>query len=138
MFLPRTFSYDWHKQHCLERFPGIEIDPFRMNNEWKFDNLLYKNTSRIVFANGLRDGWSTSSITNISSDGDSNGSNSTLPYNLNTQIHVMNFPNGAHHSELKAGLYPNPSDTPDILHGYEEATHVLSTWLDEIYSLQQN
>merc|ERR1711967_123801 len=50
MFLPRPFSYEWHERHCLERFPGMKVDPFRMNNEWKFDDLLWTNTSRIVFA----------------------------------------------------------------------------------------
>ena len=123
MFLPRHFSYEWHNQHCEERFPGIQVDPYRMSNEWGFDDLT--RTSKIIFANGMRDGWSTSSITN-----------KTLADKEYDNIHIINFPNGAHHSELKMGIYPNPTDTPDIVHGYKEATDVLTLWLDEIYTLQ--
>merc|ERR1712070_892215 len=129
MFLPRPFSYEWHERHCLERFPGMKVDPFRMNNEWKFDDLLWTNTSRIVFANGLRDGWSTSSITSVANNNNDDGGESRQQ-----QIRVLNFPNGAHHSELKGGPYPNPKDTDDILQGYDDATDILSTWLDEIYA----
>ena len=125
MFLPRHFSYKWHKQHCEERFPGIQVDPYRMSNEWGFDDLT--KTSKIIFANGMRDGWSTSSITNV-----------TLANKEYDNIHIINFPNGAHHSELQHGIYPNPTDTPDIVHGYKETTDVLTLWLDEIYSLQIN
>ena len=125
MFLPRHFSYEWHENHCKARFPGILVEPYRMNQQWGFEDLT--KTSRIVFSNGLNDGWSTSSITNATEM-------ASAKYN---EISVLNFPNGAHHSELKAGVYPNPNDTPDILEGYEQATMVLSSWLDEIYALQQ-
>jgi len=125
MFLPRPFSYEWHEDHCQTRFPGITVDPHRMNNEWDFSNLT--KTSRIVFANGLNDGWSTSSITNATSVSDAMGYH---------ELFVVNFPNGAHHSELNR-LYPNPRDTDDIVEGYQTGTEILAGWLDEIVALQQ-
>jgi hypothetical protein len=115
MFLPRHFSYDWHKQHCHERFPGIRVEPFRMAMEWGFNDL--SRTSRLLFANGLHDGWSTSSI--LKDD--------------NPDIVTINFPNGAHHSELRRH-YPDDSDTDDIVQGYETVIKVLGGWLEEIYS----
>lgn len=78
MFINREWSYFWHKQHCHERFPGVPVEPFRMVNEWHFDDIT-KSGSKILFTNGLNDGWSTSSILNV--DG-------------NPDLAVVNFPNG--------------------------------------------
>merc|ERR1712070_1011568 len=39
MFLPRSFSYEWHADYCHRRFPGVPVDPYRMVDEWKFDDL---------------------------------------------------------------------------------------------------
>mmetsp|Transcript_658 Transcript_658/g.1409 ORF Transcript_658/g.1409 Transcript_658/m.1409 type:complete len:361 (+) Transcript_658:157-1239(+) len=126
MFLPRPFSYEWHEEHCRERFPGIAVEPYRMNDQWGFADLT--KTSRIVFANGMNDGWSVASITNATEVSDALGFR---------ELVVLDFPNGAHHSELKAGPYPNPSDTPDILEGYQKATEILSGWLDDIAANQE-
>ena len=94
-----------------------------MNEQWGFEDLT--KTSRILFPNGMNDGWSTSSITNVTE--------AERNYN---EIAVLNFPNGAHHSEL-SGKFPNPNDTIDILHGYDQVTNILTTWLDEVYSLRE-
>lgn len=115
MFIPRTFSYEWHKEHCKERFPGVPVEPFRMAMEWMFNDL--SQASRILFANGLHDGWSTSSVL----------------YSQNPEIVVLNFPKGAHHSELRNN-YPDPQDTPDIQEGHEEVKRVLGSWLEQIYA----
>ena len=128
MFLPRHFSYEWHENHCNARFPGIVVEPYRMNQQWGFEDLTKSKTSRLLFVNGMNDGWSTSSITNATEMADAS------KYN---EITVLNFPNGAHHSELQHGVYPNPNDTADIVEGYQQSTKVLSAWLDEIYALQQ-
>jgi len=124
MFLPRHFSYEWHEQHCKARFPGIIVEPYRMNQQWGFEDLT--KTSRIIFGNGLNDGWSTSSMTNVTE----------LEGPKYDQLKVLNFPNGAHHSEL-AHTYPNDYEMPDIVQGYDDATDILAGWLDEIYAQQQ-
>eukprot|EP00536_Pseudo-nitzschia_multiseries_P008929 jgi/Psemu1/306141/fgenesh1_kg.237_\ len=128
MFLPRTFSYQWHEEHCLRRFPGIKVEPYRMNREWGFggDRGLSRKFSRIVFANGMNDGWSTSSMTNATE----------LAEPAYSEVRVLNFPNGAHHSDL-SHVYPNPNDTDDILEGYDHAKQILGGWLDEMAALQQ-
>lgn len=113
MFIPRHFSYEWHKEHCHERFPGVRVQPFRMAMQWGFNDL--SRASRLLFANGLHDGWSTSSI--LKED--------------NPNIFIINFPNGAHHSELRRH-YPDPEDTEDIVAGYETIKKTLGGWLDEI------
>lgn len=118
MFLPRPFSYKFHEENCLRRFPGMTIDPYRLNDEWGFSNL--GNSSRILFANGMKDGWSAASVTEVSKA------------ERHHELSVINFPNGAHHSELKSGPYPNPKETTDILDGYQTVTETLSRWLEEI------
>ena len=123
MFLPRPFSYEWHEENCLRRFPGMTVDPYRLNDEWGFSDL--SNTSRIFFANGMKDGWSAASVTEISAAEEQH------------EIAVINFPNGAHHSELKGGLYPNPNETSDILDGYQSVTEILAGWLEEIAVAQE-
>lgn len=116
MFIPRHFSYKWHEKHCHERFgPEVPVGPWRMVDQWGFNDL--SHSSHILFTNGLNDGWSTSSITETD----------------NPNLAVINFPNGAHHSEFSQ-TYPNPRDTEDIIAGYKTATKILGDWLDEIYS----
>jgi hypothetical protein len=78
MFIDREWSYFWHHQHCHERFPGVPVEPFRMVNEWHFDDIT-KTGSKILFTNGLNDGWSTSSILDVEG---------------NPDLAVVNFPNG--------------------------------------------
>lgn len=86
-----------------------------MAEEWEFNNL--SQVSRLLFANGLNDGWSMSSI--IVTD--------------NPRVAVLNFPNDAHHSELRQ-FYPDPKDTPDIKEGHELVKKILGDWLGEIYA----
>lgn len=117
MFLPRHFSYDWHEQHCHERFPGVRVEPFRMVNQWHFDDL--STTTRILFTNGLRDGWSTGSILETE----------------NPHLAIINMPNGAHHSDLRM-TWPDARDTPDVVACHEEATETLQAWLQAIMMLK--
>lgn len=116
MFVPREWTYAWHKQRCNARFPGVPIEPSHLVNEWGFDDLTHAD--KIIFTNGMNDGWSTSSITEIP------------PGNVGT-LKIINFPNGAHHSEL-AGRYPDPRATDDIKEGLETVLATLEEWLNEI------
>ncbi|CAJ1951886.1 unnamed protein product [Cylindrotheca closterium] len=113
MFIPRPYSPEWHREHCEARFEGVPFQPYRMVREWGYDDL--SQASRILFTNGLRDGWSTSSI--LSTD--------------NPNLAVINLPNGAHHSDLSMH-WPNPADTDDIVEGHKQATVILQGWLDDI------
>ena len=117
MFLSRPFNYTWHTEHCHERFPSVPVEPYRMVNQWGFNDL--SQTTNILFANGLNDGWSTSSI--LATD--------------NPNLAVLNFPNGAHHSEL-GSVYPREDDTDDIVAGHAKAIVILGQWLNEIKSQQ--
>jgi len=113
MFLPQPFQYAWLSDHCHQRFEGVTMTPFRMVSEWGFNDL--SHASRILFTNGLRDGWSTSSILQ----------------NINPNIAIINFPNGAHHSDL-GSKWPRWDDTDDIVQGHKEAIVILRQWLDDL------
>ena len=43
----------------------------------------------------------------------------------------MNFPNGAHHSDLSHSD-PGPNDTEDIQEGHEKIAALIGEWLIEI------
>ena len=119
MFPQRNWSIEWLEQHCKSRF-GVTPAPYDMVRQWKFDRLAETNVTRIVFTNGLKDGWSVGGFVSDLSD--------SLP--------VLNFPNGAHHSDL-SGRGPSDKDTEDIQEGFRTIAKLLGKWLDEI-RVQQN
>ena len=84
MFLPRQWTIDWLREHCQRRF-GLTPQPRTLPDEWGFDAATLPSvTSRIVFTNGLNDGWSAGGILT----------------NLSDTLIVFNMPKGAHHSDL--------------------------------------
>lgn len=114
MFPPREWTLDWMTKHCLARF-GVPPRPLELVQSWKFDDLVGQNASHIIFTNGLNDGWSVSGIKEDLSD----------------TLIVMNFENGAHHSEL-SGRWPGDRDTEDIQDGHFRARAILAKWLADL------
>ena len=113
MFPPREWTLDWLTQHCQSRF-GLNPTPTRLVDMWHFDDLPNRS-SHIIFTNGLNDGWSTCSIVD----------------NLSPTIVAINYPNGAHHSDLSdAG--PTDSDPNDIQQGFIQISDILGRWLSEL------
>jgi hypothetical protein len=87
-------------------------------NAWHFDaeHLVQKaGASRIIFTNGLQDGWSVSGIQSDLSD----------------DVLAINFPNGAHHSDLN-GMGNHSTDTSDIQRGTRRIQGILAKWLAEL------
>lgn len=115
MFPPRAWTLSWLHKHCQERF-GVTPEPYKLVQKWKFDKLLETNVTRIVFTNGLKDGWSVGAVKESLSD--------DLP--------VLNFPNGAHHSDL-SGRGPSDADTEDIKQGFRDIIEIIGRWLDQMY-----
>jgi hypothetical protein len=113
MFPPRAFTLAWLERHCSRRF-GVTPQPRRLANLWGLDRL-QDVTSRIVFTNGLNDGWSTGSVLR----------------NLSASLVAINMPNGAHHSDLSHDP-PGPQDTPDVTAGRAQAATLLAEWLAEV------
>ena len=119
MFLDRPWSLEWLQQHCQDRF-AVTPDPYQINRKWGLDKFeTHTNASYILFTNGLQDGWSVSGIQhNVSA----------------TNIVALNFPNGAHHSDLSS-VGPTDRDTPDVKMGFRQVQTLLATWLTEIRRL---
>ena len=115
MFPERESSLEWLEKHCKSRF-GVVPQPHRLADLWGFGHL-QDLTSRIIFTNGMNDGWSAGSVN----------------ANLSSTLIAINMPNGAHHSDLSHDP-PGPNDTPDITAGRAQAVRLLSNWLDEIKS----
>ena len=124
MFPQRLWTLDWLSKHCQSRFgTNVVPQPYKLVQHWKFteEELIVNNVTRILFTNGLNDGWSVGGIVT----------------NLSDSLVALNFPNGAHHSDLTHIGPSEDHDTPDIKHGYVQIQSILSTWLNEIYALQQ-
>lgn len=73
--------------------------------------------SRIVFTNGLNDGWSTGGV--LKSPSTEKG------------LIAINLPNGAHHSEL-SHFYDPAKDTEDVRSAHSTIAELLRQWLKEV------
>jgi hypothetical protein len=111
MFVPRDWTFEALNEHCMSRF-GQPIDPGHLVRKYGYDDLLGLNASRIIFTNGLNDGWSVFSVTET----------------LDPSLPVVNFPNGAHHSELSQVV----EHTDDITYGHTVVNTIMNQWLYEI------
>ena len=114
MFPAREWTLEWLTQHCQNRF-GVTPDPFMLVNKYHFDDLIGHGASYILFTNGLHDGWSVYSHLEDLSD----------------TVVALNFPNGAHHSDLQH-VAPGDNDTDDIQQGYVDIANIIERWLEEI------
>jgi Serine carboxypeptidase S28 len=120
MFVPRQWSLEWLTRHCQSRF-GVTPQPYQIVDKWHFDDLVASNISHILFTNGQKDGWSVSGIQT----------------NLSETLLALNFPNGAHHSDL-SHLGPDKNDTADIVQGHKMITSILGLWLEELQATRRS
>jgi hypothetical protein len=114
MFIPRKWTLAWLTEHCETRF-GVTPAPYHMVDMWGFDDLVGNGGSYMLFTNGLNDGWSVASHLEDLSD----------------TILALNFPNGAHHSDLGHDWPLN--DTKDIEEGHDQIIEILGGWLNDLY-----
>lgn len=117
MFPPRDWSLRWLNDHCYRRF-GVTPKPFDLVQRWKFDKLVENNVTRILFTNGLKDGWSVGGVQK----------------NLSESLIAINFPNGAHHSDL-SGKGPTDEDSDDIKKGFLAIIEIIGSWLADLRAL---
>ena len=115
-FPPRPWSRSWLYTHCTGRF-SVTPAPHALADAWGFgaSQLVRAGASRIIFTNGLNDGWSVGSIT-------------TSPSKM---LPVFNMPNGAHHSDLSHSP-PSADDTPDVTAVRAKAAAVIAQWLSSL------
>lgn len=125
MFPKRTWSLDWIREHARRRNFGCSetadcVRPTELTDLWGFGDAEAfgrAGASRIIFTNGLVDGWSAGGVL-------------TSP-DVRRDLISINLPNGAHHSDL-GGHIPSPElDTPDVLAGQALATELLAKWLQD-------
>ena len=116
MFPSRPWSLAWLRQHCQKRF-GVTPQPHKLVQNWRFDaaGLVAQNASYILFTNGLHDGWSVSGF----------------QQNLTDTLVAVNFPTGAHHSDLSGPTDP-ALNTDDINKGRDAIEALLEQWLHDI------
>lgn len=119
MFPVFPWNLTWLNYHCESRF-GIKATErqYWMENEFglssdyfyeKFGTL----TSRIIFSNGLQDGWSAGGVLT----------------NITDNIIAIVIENGAHHSDM---LGDNQYDTQDMIQAREQERSLLKTWLAQV------
>jgi Serine carboxypeptidase S28 len=127
MFPTRDWTIDWLSNHCSERFNSVQPDPNYSNDNWLLNATFAKDTittltpSYILFTNGNHDGWSVSGV----------------PDDLSDTVRVINFPNGAHHSDLNRKGPDPDNDSDDITAGYKQIEAILSDWIDQVIMNKQ-
>lgn len=123
MFPARSWEMCWLRMHAQTRFgiagkPGVEPRPTELAAAWGFSSasaLVASGASKILFTNGLRDGWSAGGVKETLSE--------------KQELLALNFENGAHHSDL-AHFPPDPAiDTPDITAGRAKGADIMAGWL---------
>jgi len=116
MFPYRPFTMEWLTDHCRSKF-GIwgTPQPHGLVEEWGYDDLVARGASNILFTNGLNDMWSAGSYLS----------------NVSETVLALNFPNGAHHSDL-SHQGPTDDDTDDLKQGFDQITDILTNWLNEM------
>jgi dipeptidyl-peptidase-2 len=126
MFPPREWTLDWLQMHCAERFGGAGApQPTALADSWGFSSnrLAASGATRILFTNGLNDGWSAGGITEDVGEED-------------LQLLAVNMENGAHHSDL-SHTAPDPAvDTPDVTKARAQIGDIIAGWLAEIMVAQ--
>jgi len=118
MFPDRPWTKEWLREHCQRRF-GTQPQPLALQSLWGFDGENLKaQASRIVFTNGLNDGWSVGGIlTDLSPE---------------RGLLAINLPNGAHHSDLAHDF--GEVDTPDVQAAHAKLIAVIGQWLKDVRS----
>ncbi|KAL3827306.1 hypothetical protein ACHAXA_005052 [Cyclostephanos tholiformis] len=123
MFLESEATYDDLAKDCSDMFGRDVVPrPTELNDRWHFapghDLVNVANASRILFTNGLLDMWSGGSYLE----------------DLSPTIPVINFVEGAHHSDLTHTSleYDEEHDTDEIRAGKERIAEILGSWIEEI------
>jgi len=114
--LDRNWNTEWLVRHCRDRF-DVTPRPRELVTKWRFDDLPAAGASRILFTNGLADGWSVSGVQENASD---------------DAIVALNFPNGSHHSDLSYYLGNDDDATDDVKAGRDRIQTVLARWLGDL------
>lgn len=116
MFPYRRWTLDWLTEHCQSRF-DYTPQPEALVNAFHFDNLA--NVTRLLFTNGIHDGWSIASIA----------------VDVSESVKVVNFVNGAHHSDL-THEGPMDYDTWDMKQGQAQIQQLVGEWLEQVWAEQ--
>ena len=148
MFPPRAWTPGWLADHCQARF-GVTPRPTELVDAWGWRDVdLPRTASRIVFTNGLNDGWSAGGVTvNLTSTllafnsacrgamtgGEMSAASPARPRSAADAppARPSAVPNGAHHSDL-SHAWPSPLDTPDVLATRQAVSDVFVAWLAEL------
>ena len=115
MFPARPWTIEWLTNHCRDRFQVVP-QPRLLADLWGFDDLVRAGASRILFTNGLMDGWSVGGILS----------------NLTESLVAVNMPNGAHHSDLSHSEPDPATDTEDVTAARAQIGDILASWLSDM------
>ena len=110
-WFPQPYHLEDDIALCRDKF-GIDLDETELVEEFNLKD--FSQQTRLLMTNGYNDGWYPLSYTEPPGEG----------------VVVMNFPNGAHRSELQHQLLQE--DTPDIAQGHQDISDLIGEWLQQI------
>jgi hypothetical protein len=114
---PEKYRIEDDSKTC-EKDYGITAQVDYLQTEFGWDDNWMDRVTRVLLTNGLNDGWFPLSY-NEASEKDSDN------------VVIINFENGAHHSELMHDWKPN-EDTSDITEGHQKISDLIAKWLEEV------
>eukprot|EP01095_Lingulamoeba_sp_RSL-Kostka_P002150 TRINITY_DN13040_c0_g1_i1.p1 TRINITY_DN13040_c0_g1~~TRINITY_DN13040_c0_g1_i1.p1 ORF type:complete len:513 (-),score=184.43 TRINITY_DN13040_c0_g1_i1:87-1583(-) len=113
MFPPRPYDFDLLIDYCKETY-GTVPDPTETTTLYN-----WKNSSKILFTNGVLDGWFPGGVLSTYSD----------------DIIALVIPDSAHHFELR-GSYPE-KDPAAVTFARQEVKAIFTKWYHEIIEEKQ-
>merc|ERR1711933_657876 len=120
MFDPNwLWNMTWLDEHCMARF-GISASTREhwMEKEFGLDmDYFYEKmggiTSRILFSNGMQDGWHCGGVMK----------------NMSDSLIAITIENGAHGSDMRAD---SKDDTLDMIQARQMERDILTQWVEDI------
>eukprot|EP00958_Prasinococcus_capsulatus_P029234 scaffold7382_cov406-Prasinococcus_capsulatus_cf.AAC.5 len=96
---------------------GVQPQPTELVDLWGFtaESLVRQGVTRILFTNGMNDGWSAGGF----------------KQDLSDSLRVINVARGAHHSDLSY-VGEETENTRDVFEARATALDILASWLKEV------
>merc|ERR1712244_129199 len=110
--------------HCWKRFK-VRASEWRDRMESEYGDASYfdasefaKSASRIIFSNGLQDGWHAGGVTESMSE----------------SLIAIVIPHGAHYSDMRRS---SPLDTLDVIRARRRESEILTKWIKEVQNAER-
>lgn len=111
MFRVKEWNFKKEAEKCMNKF---HIEPKLNDITMRYGGRNLRDTSNIIFSNGLLDPWSGGGV--LQTD--------------NPKIYIIIIPEGAHHLDLRSS---NPKDPASVIQAREQESKIIGQWIAEYH-----